>query len=472
MSIHFGTDGWRGIISADFTFDNLARLGQGVLRVLPEISSGDTTVVIGYDTRFMSREFAYFLADYLGGEVSNLYIIDQPCPTPVLSYYTKNKNAHLGLMITASHNPFYYNGVKFKMHYGGPPVDNFIEKLEEKIPRKLVPYSLVLPELISKIEHNEHIHIIRDFREYITDILKFLDVKSLQQFRGPVLYNAMHGSGLSIMPDLLNKMGIEVSCQSCDINPLFQREQPEPIPHLLKGLSRQIREEKYALGIATDGDGDRIGIFDEKGEFVDLFVLTALLYDYLIEVKKVRGGVAYSASLIDIAGKIAQKNGYPATEVPVGFKHVARKLHEPDYLMAAEESGGIGYRFHIPERDGVFTALLFLEMLGYYKKPVSEIVESFLQKWGNPSYGRVDFYAPSERLQYNFHRLQEKPPEKINNIQISRTDYIDGLKWYFEGGWVLIRISRTEPLGRIYTMASSQEEVRLVLHTCRQLLTQ
>ena len=470
MSIRFGTDGWRGIIGADFTFDNLARLGRGIVNVLPEIKSGKG-IVIGYDTRFLSREFAYFLAEYLGAEVSSIGLFSQPCPTPVLSYYTKKRKAALGIMLTASHNPFYYNGVKFKMGFGGPPVDDFITRLEEQIPQHPVPYSLIIPELSERINKNPRVEMIEDFQEYFDHIFQYLDNEKLSEFKGSILYNAMNGSGLSLMPMLLKKLDITAGYERCEINPLFHQEQPEPIPHLLQDFSRKIPEEGYSLGIATDGDADRVGIFDEKGQFVDIFVLTALLYEYLVSVKNFKGGIAYSASLVDIAGKISAKNGYPAEEVPVGFKHVAKKLHEPNFLMAAEESGGIGYNFHIPERDGIFSALLLLEMMTYYGKPVSQIVNEFLLKWGNPSYGRIDFYSPSEILQLNFRRLKENVPERIGDITITHAKEIDGIKWYFDGGWVLMRISQTEPVGRIYATASSQDEVRKILALCRELLS-
>lgn len=469
MTVRFGTDGWRGIIGKDFTYDNLARIAAS-LALFFDKKQWDKKLIIGYDSRFQSELFAGFLALQLSENGFFVHLFEELCPTPVLSFYTKEFKCNLGIMITASHNPFYYNGVKFKLHYGGPPLDDFTSEFQSMLIDEVPDYELIVPEMKDRIEADENIAVIRNSDCYILETRKHLDQNKIASVKGTVLYNAMFGAGQKMIPELLNSYNLSYEEMATEPNPGFQNQQPEPIPEYLEDFCKTLSKGDYCCGLATDGDADRIAVFDENGRFVQMFELIALFYQYLIEVKNMRGGVVYSASLVDMPGRIADHYDFLNTEAPVGFKHIASELYRGDYLIGAEESGGIGFKFLIPERDGVFCSQLLLEIMGHYQKPLSEILVDLRKRWGQNSYKRIDAYCPHERLKKNFAFLKENTPKKIGDSPVTGFKFIDGLKFFVDGGWVLMRMSQTEPLGRIYVAGKNDDHVEHLLEMGSKLL--
>ena len=469
--IHFGTDGWRGIIAEDFTMENVGRVAQALADFLRspqrrdlapyrewgvEFRPAERGVVVGYDTRFMSREFAVFLGRVLRSNEISVYISNKPLPTPALSYTVIQREAACGVMITSSHNPYYYNGIKLKPEFGGSAPPSYTKMVERFLPRE---FKLTADEKdLEKVDLKG---------PYLQRIKELIDLDLLKDAPLRVVVDAMYGSARGYTTAILKELGIEHVAIRAGNDPYFGGKQPEPIRRNLVPLKAVIASErarasskKFIIGVVTDGDGDRVAGMDEGGNLIDSHRAYALIFRHLLG-KGERGKAVKAFSLTDMANRIAERNGIELEETPVGFKYICEKMIREDILIGGEESGGIGIKGHIPERDGVLNSLLLLEIVAKKRRPMGEIVKEMMEELGYHYYDRRDLHLEG-RLEVVEH-LKGDPPEEFAGRQVVAVETLDGIKLRFSRGWLLFRPSGTEPLLRLYCEMETPEEVQEIL---------
>jgi phosphomannomutase len=470
--IRFGTDGWRGVIGRDFTFANVARVAQGIAYYLMSPERADLEayrrwnkapappergVIIGYDMRFMAEEFAREVAKVLAHHKMPVWISNGPVPTPALSYAVVEHEAALGVMVTASHNPPQYLGVKIKTELGSaapPELTELIEKL--------------IPERAPNIKAKGKIQTIDLKGPFLRRVVELIDRDLLRDAPLKVVIDAMYGSARGYIASVLDKLSIPYITVRHGVNPYFGGHGPEPIRPYLTPLKAvlmaergRIKGERLLVGVVTDGDGDRVAAMDGEGNYVDPHRCFALLLEHLWSVRGWRGKVVKSFTLSDMASKLSERLGAPIDEVPVGFKYVSEKLLTEDVLIGGEESGGIAIKHHIPERDGVLMALLLLELVAEQRRPLSEIIEGLMERIGHHYYERRDLHL--EERKEVVERLKEAQPKAFAGKPVCKIETLDGVKLRFEDGWLLFRASGTEPLLRIYCELDDPTEVQRVL---------
>jgi phosphomannomutase len=459
--IKFGTDGWRGIIADDFTFENIAKVALATANFYKKHKKIKNGIVIGYDSRFLSREFAEKVAEVIGNRGIKVILSDKISSTPMVSLLTKKLNAAGGVVITASHNPAKYNGFKVKGDFGGPAFPEtiaFVEKELKKVIKTNVECKksfedLVIQGVIKKIDFTS---------VYIADIKSKINIDLIKTAGIKIAYDAMHGAGQGVMDQILP---LKVSIRG-DFNPSFDGSHPEPLPQNAPGLMKAIVQHSCDIGIATDGDADRIGAFDEKGNFVDSHRIFALLLKYFIEEKKMTGEVAKSFSVSQVIDKMCKKYGLVLHETPVGFKYLCALMVERDILIAAEESGGLAVKGHLPERDGTYIGLLLAEIMATRKKKLSELVNELMDEFGWFYFNRNDAHL-TEKEKNRIMAFYKKGPKQLAGLPIQRIETKDGFKLFVENGWVLVRASGTEPLIRFYAEAETPEKVDALLKAAR-----
>ena len=454
----FGTDGWRAVIAEQFTFKNVRLIAAAMARYIRDKRGGSRTVAVGYDTRFMSKEFAVAVAEAAAACGVEVLLSRGFCPTPALTFAVKQKKLAGGIMITASHNPYTYNGVKFKSAYGGPALVEETQAIERH-----------MHEIASAPEKARRpggsVREIDLLPAYYKQIERYVDVDVIRRFRGRIVFNPMLGAGIGSVDGFLRLLGVKVTAINDEPNPLFGGGGPEPILQNLQDQVEAIRAGKAVLGLATDGDADRFGVLDEDGGFVQLHDLMPLLFAYLVETRGFTGGVVRSSSMADTVDRVAARYGRKVVEVPVGFKNVCEKMMEIDTVVGGEESGGFGYKKHMPERDGVLSCLLLVEMLAARSITIKQAIARLRNDYGPFAYGRIDRHFPIPQLKANFTRLKTAPPGRFGGVAVDRVSLADGVKFYFaDGSWMLMRCSDTEPLGRIYVASSSDAAVKRILN--------
>jgi alpha-D-glucose phosphate-specific phosphoglucomutase len=461
MTIKFGTDGWRAVISDTFTFNNLRLVVQAIADVILETyGNGNPEVVIGYDTRFLSDRYAAEVARVMAANGIVAWLTRADTPTPAISYSVVHKKAAAGIVITASHNAPRYNGIKLKSVHGGSAspeqgrmVESFLVRNQESMhgPNLIDFDAAVRQGLICKFDpawaYYEHLGTLLD-----------LDVISNGELR--IVADPMYGSGRGAIKEILSRTRCHVHEIRGEMNPGFGGIHPEPVARYLKALSAAIQNGLGAVGIATDGDADRIGAVDNRGEFVDPHRIFALVLRYLL-----RGGVVRTVSTTRMVDRLAARYDLPLHETPVGFNHIAEHMIRGDVLMGGEESGGMSIQGHIPEGDGVLMGLLLLEVIAAAGVSLSELVEELLQDLGPSHYARTDLrlsrpVAKSEMVR----RLTEAPPASIGGVQVQGVSTVDGVKYLLaDDGWLLIRPSGTEPVLRVYAESPEAKMVREML---------
>ncbi len=459
--IQFGTDGWRAVIGKDFTFDNVGAIAQAIADYLHTEKAQNPSIAIGYDTRFMSDLFADEIANILAANNIKVCLSKTFIPTPVLSYTVKKRNLSAGVMITASHNPYIYNGVKFKGNYGGSAMVSLTKSIESQLFKNPVQEK---PNVAVK-----RIDMFADYREHVEQLV---DLKLIAQLDKPIVYSAMYGSGCGFLQQFFEKSDLDIHALQNEPRPDFNNQLPEPIAANLQELISKIKTSDAIAGFATDGDADRFGVIDENGIFVQLHDLMPILFEYLLKTKNMSGNVVRTTSMSDTIDRIAAKYDRKVIEVPVGFKNVCEKMLEEDILIGGEESGGFGYKGHIPERDGILSILLVLEMLAREKSTLSEKVKDLRKTYGPFHYKRIDHHCDIARVKKNLEALISNTPEMIANYKIDKTNTIDGLKIYFTNQtWMLIRLSQTEPLFRIYCGGPDEKSVTEIITETEMILT-
>ncbi|ACF14059.1 Phosphoglucosamine mutase [Chloroherpeton thalassium ATCC 35110] len=459
MEIKFGTDGWRGLIARDYTFANLKLAALAAAKYFQSHPNFKNGVCVGYDTRFMSQQFATFVAEIYSSLGIKVMLSDDFVPTPAVSLFVRDKALAGGVMITASHNPPLYNGFKVKADYGGSAHPEIIAEIEAALPDADANY---------KIVRNDDFIEMTDIKGYYQDYLsERLDLELIKQSGFKIGHNAMYGAGQGVVKALLGEDAIVE--YHCTLDPTFQGINPEPIPRYTEDFKAFSIEQKLDVGILNDGDADRIGMTDENGEFVDSHKLFALILKYLVEVKGLRGEVAKTYALTEVINKLCEKHKLVLHKLPIGFKHVGKLMTTNDILMGGEESGGIGITSHLAERDGVFIGLLVLEIMARRGKKLSALVQELYDEFGFFYYDRNDAHLTEAEKQLAMSRASKGEFKEIDGMKVLRFENLDGYKYFFEGGWVLIRPSGTEPVLRLYSEADSKEKVEKALRFAASL---
>jgi phosphomannomutase len=456
--IKFGTDGWRARIAEDFTFANVEAVTQALVDYLrTQNAGGELRTVVGYDRRFASELFARRAAEVFAGNgvAVDLFAID--VPTPLVSFEVKRRGLDGGVMITASHNPPDFNGFKFKAPYGGsatPAITDQIEKLLGATAPRRLPFDEAQRQGLANV-----IEADGDYRSHVESLVAINDIRGADAL---VIADPMHGTGGRWIESMLAGGKIRVETIRADRDPLFGGVLPEPMPWSLELTSRVIRERGALMALVTDGDADRVGAMDERGEYVNTHQILIILLLHLVRRKGWKGSVARTFSQSVIVRRIAESYGFRLFETPIGFKHIGEIMLDPanDFLVGGEESGGIGVRGHIPERDGILNCLLLLEaVLAAGKKP-SEIVRDIWREFGEFHFERRDLHLPIEAGQKLVSDLRENTPDSLAGDKIVNVATLDGTKLIFEDdSWILFRQSGTEPLLRIYCEATSVEKM-------------
>lgn len=481
MPIHFGTDGWRAVISDTFTFHNLRLVTQAIADAIksdawnegvPEVKSVDPTkIVVGFDTRFLSDRYAAEVGRVLAGNGYTAYLTQGDAPTPAVSYTVKDMNAIAGIVITASHNAPRYNGVKLKASYGGSALREQCRRVEvylnDNEERGRGPNMMDYQQA----RNSGLLQRFNPLPAYYEHLRKLIDFDAIADNPQRVVVDSMYGSGRGIIKGVLKGTGCEVREIRGDMNPGFGGVHPEPIARYLGTLAGAIGTGMGDIGLATDGDADRIGAMDERGNFIDPHKIMALAMRYLIEERGWRGPVVRTVSTTRMIDRLAKTHDLPVYETPVGFNYIADYMLKEDILIGGEESGGISFRGHIPEGDGSLMALLLIEMVSKLGVPLSKLVDSLINDYGPVNYQRTDLRLshPISKEQMTRQMTEKKPPE-IGGIQVVEVQTIDGVKYILEDdSWLLIRPSGTEPVLRVYAEGRTTEAVQNMLNFGEQV---
>jgi phosphomannomutase len=465
--IRFGTDGWRALIAEDFTFENVARCAQGLSLHLKDFGTAGQGLVVGYDTRFLSPEFAETVAAVCAAQGIKVYLADKPAPTPVLSYNVLHHQAGGAAIITASHNPGQWNGFKFKPEYAGSATQEITDRLEGFIAQTATGPTYNAAEgrdsgLIVDLEPQG---------PYMERIASLVDLDAIKGAGLDVVVDSMYGAGGGYLPALLSGGKTTVRELHGSRNPAFPgMEQPEPIAHNLTEVTSLIAANGASIGIALDGDADRVGIIDEHGRFVTTLDTFSILAQYLLEQKQQRGAIVKGVTSSIALNKLGEAYGVDVHEMRVGFKNIGPKMSEVDALMGGEESGGFAFRGHIPERDGILSGLYFLEYMATTEDTPTRLLQRLTDKVGPHSFHRKDIAFKATDRERILEMVSAPGLAEIGGVPILDTDTIDGRRFHVEGGWLAVRFSGTEPLLRIYAEAATPELVAVLLEGAMEYL--
>jgi phosphomannomutase len=452
--IKFGTDGWRGLIARDFTFANIRLAALATAKYIKKTRK-KPKVVIGYDTRFLSKMFADETAAVLAWQGVIVNITDNISSTPQVSYHTKQKRCDLGIVITASHNPAEYNGFKVKARFGGPATPEQIALIEKELKVVLNHPPKFTMKPIDTYINLKKIRFFDAQESYLRNIKKKIDVNVINKADFKILYDPMFGAGINTMKKLLPKVE-EIHDY---YNPSFGNiDHPEPIKECLGEAIAIMKKGNYDVCLATDGDADRLGVIDKKGNYVDPHRVFMILLKYLYEHKKKRGAVAKTVSLTSMVSQYCEKHSIPLHETPVGFKHIAKLMNEEKILIGGEESGGLGTILHIPERDGIFNAMLLIEVMAKRNMSLKELSDELDEEFGIHRFLRRDVRV-TEQMKKEILAACKKKPKKLGRFTVRKLDTKDGFKFYVDDGWLLIRASGTEPLLRFYAESNTIRKV-------------
>ena len=465
-SIKFGTDGWRGIIAEDFTFANVRLVARAVADYLEQTGLGKKGLIIGYDTRFASADFARAAAEVIAASGTRVYLCDRPLPTPVISYGVLARKAGGAVIITASHNAPRWNGFKVKTTEGASAPTEVITLIEENIARLA---GSPPPESGPQGGAVDYIDLAPP---YFKQMESLVDLPALRQAGLKVVIDSMYGAGAGYLRTLLeggSSRLVEINGQP---NPNFPGiERPEPIMPNLAGLSSRVVTETGSVGLATDGDADRIGIIDENGNFLNQLQAYALLALYLLDVRRQRGPIVKTITSTSMLYRLGKLYDVPVIETPVGFKYIAPVMVREKAIIGGEESGGFGFRGHVPERDAILAGLYFLDFMVKTGKTPSQLLEYLYEKVGPHYYNRLDVAFPKDERRGMTRRLEESQPPRINGTAVVKKDTFDGFRFTLaDDSWLLIRFSGTEPLLRIYAEASSQTTAERLLQAGKKLV--
>jgi len=461
--IRFGTDGWRAVIADGFTFENVERVAQAYADFINQQPPGDNVehpaqkqVVVGYDRRFLSEHFAARAAEVLAGNEIEVSLFDADVPTPLVSWAVRERGAAGGVVITASHNPATFNGFKIKAPWGGSATPETTVAVESLVDAN--------PPQTARLNSDASSNLEAEVESYRRQVASYVDLERVRALRGRVVVDPMHGSGGRWVESFLKGGRLSVETIRGDRDTLFGGVAPEPIDRNLAPLKERVRERRALVGLATDGDADRVGAVNELGETMTMHEVVPLVLLHLARVRKQTGGIVRTFSQSVLLKRIAAAHKLPLHETPIGFKYIADLMLREDILIGAEESGGIGVRGHIPERDGILNSLLFLEAIASSGKTPNEMVREMHREFGEFYFGRRDLHTEVARGLALVESLGTKPPAAAGGFAVEAVETLDGTKLVFgDESWLLFRQSGTEPVLRVYAEATSVEKMNALL---------
>src|SRR6266576_209569 len=465
--IRFGTDGWRGIIADDFTYENVRRVAGAIASYVLKNEYPAHGVIVGYDTRFASQRVARVASEVLAEAGIPVKLANDYSPTPAISLAVKASGAAGGVVITSSHNPWNWNGVKFKAKFGGSATPAIMKVIEDEVRAGATPNGHTAP--IEEVDLKQ---------AYIPAVCRFADLGLIAKANFTFVVDSMYGSGRGILTNIFEERGIRHIAIRQELNPLFPGINPEPIEPHVALLQETVVKNNCHAGLATDGDADRIGAVAEDGTFVDSHKIFCVLLYWLLERKKWPGEVVRAFNTTRMIDRIAAKYGRKLHETSIGFKYVADLMMEREILMGGEESGGIGYSRFLPERDGVLNSLLLANAMAEEGKPLGQFVADLQREFGPHYYGRRDLHIPDEMKQNAIQRARSESTQTLGKYKVLKKEHMDGVKFFLDAptngngaeAWALFRASGTEHLLRLYTEASSKELVHELLVTGEQFV--
>jgi phosphomannomutase len=467
-TIKFGTDGWRGVIGDDFTFEAVRLAARGVADYVR--GRGGSQLVVGYDCRFASEVFAEDVARVLAAYGVRALLVDRASPTQVASWTVIDRHADGAAVVTASHNPYLFNGVKYKPETGSSAPSDVIAELERRIDavagdgpvRRADPADPAIERFDPR-------------PSYYAQVARLVDLEGIRRAGLRLVHECMHGSGAGYVRELVGGGSTTVTELHAERNPFFGGVSPEPIPPNLGPALATVREGGFDLCICTDGDADRVGILDERGRFVNQLQVYALLLRYLVETRGWKGPIVKSINMTSMADRLAARYELPVHEVGVGFKYIAPRMMETDALLGGEESGGYAIRGHIPERDGILVGLFLADLVVRTQRPLSALLDELEQLVGPHAYGRHDIHLARETYEADRQRvlatLRDHAPSQVAGERVAAVQDEDGFKFTLaDGSWVLLRTSGTEALVRVYSEAASPEAVEARLQALEEIV--
>jgi alpha-D-glucose phosphate-specific phosphoglucomutase len=457
-TIKFGTDGWRGVIDNDFTLPNARLVAQAIARYVVRGEDARKGVLIGYDHRHLSEEVAAAVADVVSSTGTPVWLTDKPCSTPAISLLVRQRQAAGGVVITASHNPSRWNGIKYKASYGSSALPSIVAQIEKELAMVLANGLPSLPprkELIQPLEPRA---------PYLDTVEKLIDWERLRKAKFRFVADPMYGSAAGLLHELFTRNGVVCDEIRGTRDPNFGGIHPEPIEPHIDGLRKAVLKGKYDAGLAADGDGDRIGAIDRDGSFINPHQIFALMVWHLIGTRNLPGDIAKTFSVTKLIDKLAAKYGRKLYEVPIGFKYICELMLERNILIGGEESGGIGTSLYLPERDATVSALLLAELMAWHGKSLGELINALHTEFGEHHYGRVDLDVKPGQKERAVGYFSDEKLKKLADLKITRRENFDGIKIYLDGfGWAMVRASGTENLLRLYSETSDRATTRRVL---------
>lgn len=465
--IKFGTDGWRGIIADDFTFENVGRVAGAISSYTLKHEDSRRGLIVGYDTRFASRQAARIAAEVIAAAGIPVTLASDYTPTPAISFAVKNRGAAGGVIITSSHNPWNWNGVKFKGNFGGSATPAIMKVIEDE-----------LRSGMSSSGQKPQIEEMDLKAPYINAISQFVDLNLIAKANFKFAVDSMHGSGRGVLAQIFADQHISYVAIRQELNPLFPGINPEPIEPHIALLQQTVVKEGCHAGFATDGDADRLGAVAEDGSFVDSHKIFSVILHWLLERKKWPGEVVRAFNTTRMLDRIAARHGRKLNECPIGFKYIVDLMMEKEILIGGEESGGIGYSRFLPERDGILNSLLLANVMAEEGKPLGKLVADLQREYGPHFYGRRDLHIPEEIKQSTIKRAKSEETKRLGNYSVLRKESLDGIKFFLDAttngngadAWVLFRASGTEPLLRVYAEAASPELVSEILSSAESFV--
>ena len=464
-TIKFGTDGWRGVIAEDYTFANVRKVACAIARYVVRAEKPGAGVLVGYDTRFGSERFARAAAEVVSMAGMPVWIAEKACPSPALSLLVRQRGAAGGIMITASHNPYKWNGVKFKASYGSSALPSIVAQVEKELATVLANGVPPLPP------QPDHIQTLDILSPYLETIEKIVDWDRIRAAKFRFVVDPMHGAARGLLRGLMTKHGIACDEIRGTRDPLFGGVNPEPIEPHVEALRRAVLAGKYDAGLCADGDGDRIGAMDRDGTFITPHQIFSILLWHLAGTRGIPGDVAKTFSSTKMLDKIAEKFGRKVFETPVGFKYICELMLERDILLGGEESGGIGTKLYLPERDATVMALLLAEVMAWHKKSLGELVAQLQAEFGEHHYGRIDLELKPGQKERAIEHFSGAKVNRVLEWAVERREDLDGIKLYLDNiGWVMLRASGTEPMLRVYSETRSPAATRKILEEARLIV--
>jgi phosphomannomutase len=464
-SLRFGTDGWRGVIAEDFTFANARIVAHAIARYVVRGEDARKGVIVGYDHRYASDWVAAEVANVISATGTPVWLADKPCPTPTVSLLVRQRGAAGGVVVTASHNPYQWNGIKYKASYGSSALPSIVAQIEDElegVKRKSVPTLPPRKNLIQPLEPRA---------PYLDTIEKLVDWKRLREAKLKFVADPMHGAATGVLRELFTRNGIDCDEIRGTRDPRFGGVHPEPIEPHIDALRQAVRAGNYDAGLAADGDGDRIGAIDRDGSFVNPHQILSLLVWHLAGTRKLPGDIAKTFSVTKLVDKLAAKFGRKLHETPIGFKYICALMLEQNILIGGEESGGIGTNLYIPERDATVSALFLAELMAWHGKSLGELLAALYAEFGEYHFGRVDLDVTPAQKKKAIAYFSNVKLTRFLDWRIVRREDMDGIKVYLGNiGWLLVRASGTENVLRVYSETTKPETTRRVLQTVTEII--